>query len=64
MANQPLLLGRAGDSLRESFGKELTCLASEYENVVVLDADIAGGKGVHHFRKAFGIEIEIEEYKH
>jgi len=53
MANQPLLLGRAGDSLRESFGKELTYLASKYENVVVLDADIAGGTGVHHFRKAF-----------
>jgi len=53
MANQPVLLGRAGDSLRESFGKELTYLASEYKNVVVLDADIAGGTGVHHFKKAF-----------
>jgi len=53
VAKQPVLLGRAGDSLRESFGKELTALSSEYENVVVLDADIAGGTGMHHFRKAF-----------
>jgi transketolase len=53
MDNQPILLGRTGDSLRESFGKELTSLSPEYKNVVVLDADIAGGTGIHHFRKAF-----------
>ncbi len=39
--------------LRESFGKSLTKIASEYPDVVVLDADIAGGTGMHHFRKAF-----------
>lgn len=49
----PILLGRTGDSLREVFGKELTNLSSLYENVVVLDADIAGGTGIHHFRKEF-----------
>ncbi|MDC0965255.1 transketolase family protein [Candidatus Thioglobus sp.] len=53
MDKQPILLGRTGDSLRESFGKELTSLSPEYKNVVVLDADIAGGTGIHHFRKAF-----------
>lgn len=53
MDKQPLLVGKTGDSLRESFGKELTNLASEYTNVLVLDADIAGGTGVHHFRKKF-----------
>jgi len=52
MDNEPVLLGRAGDSLRESFGKALTSLSSDYKNVVVLDADIAGGTGIHHFRKA------------
>ena len=31
----------------------LTKIAPEYPDVVVLDADIAGGTGTHHFRKAF-----------
>lgn len=53
MDKKPILLGRTGDSLREAFGKELTNLSSLYENVVVLDADIAGGTGIHHFRKEF-----------
>ena len=48
----PQLLGSSGDSLRESFGKALTGLAPSYPQLVVLDADIAGGTGVHHFRKA------------
>lgn len=50
--NAPALIGSSGDSLREAFGKELTRLAPEYPNLVVLDADVAGGTGVHHFRKA------------
>lgn len=49
----PLLLGKNGDSLREAFGKALVQLADKHPEVVVLDADIAGGTGVHHFRKAF-----------
>lgn len=53
MSNSPALLGSSGDSLRESFGMSLTKIASEYPDVVVLDADIAGGTGIHHFRKAF-----------
>jgi len=53
MSNGPALIGSSGDSLRESFGKSLTKIASEYPDVVVLDADIAGGTGMHHFRKAF-----------
>jgi transketolase len=48
----PSLVGKTGDSLREAFGKQLTALANEYPNFVVLDADIAGGTGVHHFRKS------------
>jgi transketolase len=48
----PQLLGSSGDSLREAFGKALTALAPAYPQLVVLDADIAGGTGVHHFRKA------------
>lgn len=45
-------IGTSGDSLREAFGKALSALANEFPKVVVLDADIAGGTGVHHFRKS------------
>ncbi len=48
----PQLIGSSGDSLREAFGTTLAGLAAHYPNLVVLDADIAGGTGVHHFRKA------------
>jgi len=51
-AEAPALIGTSGDSLREAFGKALAGLASEFPKVVVLDADIAGGTGVHHFRKS------------
>ena len=47
----PVLIGSSGDSLREAFGKKLTKLAETNQNFVVFDADIAGGTGVHHFRK-------------
>ncbi len=53
MTKAPSLLGSSGDSLREACGKELTKIAPDYPNVVVLDADIAGGTGMHHFRQAF-----------
>jgi transketolase len=48
----PQLIGSSGDSLREAFGKALSSLADTYSDVVVLDADIAGGTGTHHFRKS------------
>src|ERR1700744_1006430 len=52
MSAAPALIAQNGDSLREAFGKALSGMAEEFSNVVVLDADIAGGTGVHHFRKA------------
>jgi len=52
LAEAPALIGTSGDSLREAFGKALANLATEFPKVVVLDADIAGGTGVHHFRKS------------
>ncbi len=52
MAEAPALIGTSGDSLREAFGKELASLAKDFPKLVVLDADIAGGTGMHHFRKA------------
>jgi transketolase len=51
-AEAPALIGTSGDSLREAFGKALTGLAKEFPKLVVLDADIAGGTGAHHFRKS------------
>ena len=51
-ANAPSLIAMNGDSLREAFGKALSALADEFPKVVVLDADLAGGTGVHHFRKS------------
>jgi len=51
-ATAPALIGTSGDSLREAFGKALSGLADEFPKLVVLDADIAGGTGVHHFRKS------------
>lgn len=48
----PTLIGSSGDSLRESFGLALSELAPKFPDFVVLDADIAGGTGTHHFRKS------------
>lgn len=44
------LVGKQSDSLREAFGKAITDLAETDNRIVVLDADIAGGTGAHHFR--------------
>jgi transketolase len=50
--SSPALIASNGDSLREAFGKALSAIADEFPKLVVLDADIAGGTGVHHFRKS------------
>src|SRR3954452_1025398 len=48
----PSLIGSSGETLREAFGKALTAAAADYPALVVLDADVAGGTGTHHFRRA------------
>jgi len=48
--SDPALIAANGESLREAFGKALSSLADEFPRLVVLDADIAGGTGVHHLR--------------
>ena len=48
----PHLIGSSGETLREAFGKALASLASRYPSLVVLDTDVAGGTGTHHFRRA------------
>ena len=50
--SSPALIASNGDSLREAFGKALSGMADDFPKRVVLDADIAGGTGVHHFRKS------------
>lgn len=52
-AGEVELIGQSTDSMRESFGMALTSLAETYPNLVVLDGDVAGGTGAHHFRKAY-----------
>ena len=52
-SKQPFLIGSAGNSLREAFGMALVSLADTHPDFVVLDADVAGGSGTHHFRKAY-----------
>ena len=51
-AISPEQIGASGDTLREAFGRHLTELAGEFKNMVVLDGDVAGGTGTHHFRSA------------
>src|SRR5262245_61533788 len=47
----PSLIGSSGETLREAFGRTLTAIAGRYPSLVVLDADVAGGTGTHHFRR-------------
>jgi len=49
----PARVGQAGDSLREAFGRALVELGAARDDFVVFDADVAGGTGTHHFRKAW-----------
>lgn len=51
--NNPFLFAKSGISLRETFGKTLTKLSVKQKNIIVLDADLAGGTGLHHFRNKF-----------
>jgi transketolase len=51
-AFEPSLIGTSGETLREAFGQALTSIAADYPSLVVLDADVAGGTGTHHFRRA------------
>ncbi len=49
----PALIGTTGDSLREAFGRALAEQGALRPELMVLDADIAGGTGTHHFRSRF-----------
>jgi len=49
----PSLIGKQSNSLREAFGIHLTKLSKKNKKIIVLDADIAGGTGAHHFRAKY-----------
>ena len=53
MSNNPTLIGQQSDSLREAFGKAISSVAEYDDKVFVLDADVAGGTGAHHFRRKY-----------
>jgi transketolase len=40
-------------SLREAFGRALVQAGGQRDDFLVLDADVAGGTGTHHFKHAF-----------
>ena len=51
--NNPNLIAKSSGSLREAFGKSITKIASSNNKIVLLDADLAGGTGCHHFLRKY-----------
>ena len=50
---KPDLVSKHAGSLREAFGKSITKIAKNNKKIVILDADLAGGTGAHHFKKKY-----------
>lgn len=46
-------VGKVSNTLRNQFGLSLTKLAKRNSKIIVLDADVAGGTGLHHFRTKY-----------
>ncbi len=46
-------IAKSHSTLRNQFGLSITRLAKKNKKIVVLDADVAGGTGLHHFRQSF-----------
>lgn len=51
--SNPNLIAKSSNSLREAFGQSITKIAKTNKKIVVLDADLAGGTGCHHFLKKY-----------
>ena len=51
--SNPNLIAKSFGSLREAFGKSVTKIAKTNNKIVILDADLAGGTGCHHFLKKY-----------
>lgn len=52
MTESPKQIGNAGNSIREAFGIAIQRLGQGDDKIVLLDADVAGGTGGHHFRSS------------
>ena len=46
-------IAKLHSTLRDQFGLSITRLAKKNKKIIVLDADVAGGTGLHHFRRSF-----------
>ena len=57
MSNRVFKISEVKNSLRESFGISLTKLSEKNNKILVLDADLKGGTGTHHFRKKYPDQI-------
>lgn len=51
--SNPNLIAKTSGSLREAFGVSITKVAKTNNRIVLLDADLAGGTGAHHFLKKY-----------
>ena len=51
--SNPNLIAKSSNSLREAFGQSITKIARSNNKIVILDADLAGGTGCHHFLKKY-----------
>ena len=51
--SSPNLIAKSSGSLREAFGMAITKIAKTNKKIVILDADLAGGTGCHHFLKKY-----------
>ena len=51
--SNPNLIAKSSNSLREAFGQSITKVAKTNNKIVILDADLAGGTGCHHFLKKY-----------
>ena len=51
--SNPNLIAKTYGSLREAFGVSITKVAKTNKKIVLLDGDLAGGTGAHHFLKKY-----------
>tara|TARA_Y100000768_G_scaffold389006_1_gene390107 strand:+ start:3900 stop:4847 length:948 start_codon:yes stop_codon:yes gene_type:complete len=51
--SNPDLIAKSSGSLREAFGISITKVARTNNKIVLLDGDLAGGTGAHHFLKKY-----------